>query len=470
MKSINILREIPSINTLLMSDEGKRLIDEYSHEVVAEAFREGTLQLRLNRDELPKEKWEIQKELQDMAREILKEKFALSLKRTINGTGTIIHTNLGRAKLSPVVREALLEAAFSFSNLEYDVQEGSRGSRYRHLEEMLCELTGAEAALVVNNNAAAVLLVLDTMAKGKEVIVSRGELVEIGGSFRIPEIMELSGCKLKEVGTTNKTHEFDYKRAISDETAAILKVHNSNYIISGFTSNVTIEELSQMLSNIDNEAYDREIPIIHDMGSGMLIDLEKYGLPYEMTVMDSIKSGADIVTFSGDKVLGGPQGGIIVGKKKYIEAMKKNQLTRTLRVDKMTIAVLEATLRLYYDENEALVHVPTLKMLTMTLDELEEKAIKLAGKLSGLQEHLVIDVIDTFSQVGGGAYPGEEIKSKGLALSSGALSANQLSDGLRKAPIPVIVKIRNDRCELDVRTIEESEFDIIAETLAEIYS
>jgi L-seryl-tRNA(Ser) seleniumtransferase len=505
MNNKNKLREIPSINALLQSEEGKRLIDEYSHEVVAEAFREGTLQLRLNQGELPKEKWEIQKELLDMARDILIEKFAPSLKRTINGTGTIIHTNLGRAKLSPAVKEALLEGAFSFSNLEYDVQEGGRGSRYQHLEEMLCDLTGAEAALVVNNNAAAVLLVLNTIAKGKEVIVSRGELVEIGGSFRIPEIIELSGCKLKEVGTTNKTHKFDYERAISDETAAILKVHNSNYKISGFTCDVSIKDISSLLRGClgekhtsklvekeqlndlrkeeqsikknedsislkEDETCDMEIPIIHDMGSGMLIDLEKYGLPYEMTVMDSLKSGADIVTFSGDKVLGGPQGGIIVGKKKYIEAMKKNQLTRTLRVDKMTIATLEATLRLYYDEVEALVHIPTLKMLTITLEELEEKAKKLAGLLSGLQENLVIEVTDTYSQVGGGAYPGEEIKSKGLALSSHKISANQLSERLRKAPIPIIAKIRNERCELDVRTIEESEFDIIADALDDIFA
>ena len=490
------LKEIPSVNLLLQSKQGKSLIDRYSHEVVVEAIRksiEGFRQKRVllaKEQKLPsKEKEDIQESILNMAGQIIEEKFAPSLKRTINGTGTIIHTNLGRAKLSPVVKEALLDAAFSFSNLEYDIYEGSRGSRYQHLEDMLCELTGAQAALVVNNNAAAIMLVLDTMAKGKEVIVSRGELVEIGGSFRVPEIIELSGCKLKEVGTTNKTHTYDYERAIGEETGAILKVHSSNYKITGFTKSVSIEELSTITSNSGdvervssgsnskrlipcNEGatgtHDRIIPLIYDMGSGMLINLEKYGLPYEMTVKDSLEQGADIVTFSSDKVLGGPQGGIIVGKKKYIDAMKKNQLTRTLRVEKMTIATLEATLRLYYDEQQALREIPTLKMLVASLEELEKKAKTLANQLQGLEEQLTVEIIDTNSQVGGGTYPGEEIESKGVALSSDLLSANQLAERLRKAPVPIISKIRNQKCELDVRTLEESEFAEIVHTLTKM--
>jgi len=517
------------VNLLLQSEEGKNLIDKYSHEVVVEAIRKSIEDFRQEQEQrikeeelhlsegqklhrlegqelhrfegqelhrskeqegLTREKEKVQKCLLKRAGYILEEKFAPSLKRTINGTGTIIHTNLGRAKLSPTVKDALFDAAFSFSNLEYNLHEGCRGSRYQHLEEVLCELTGAEAALVVNNNAAAIMLVLDTLAKRKEVIVSRGELVEIGGSFRVPEIIELSGCKLKEVGTTNKTHRYDYERAIGEETGAILKVHSSNYKITGFTKSVPIEELSTIsinngeLEKAQSEGHreeftpckekgegicDKSIPLIYDMGSGMIINLEKYGLPYEMTVRDSLDKGADVVTFSSDKVLGGPQGGIIVGKKKYIEAMKKNQLTRTLRVEKMTIATLEATLRLYYHEQQAVEAIPTLKMLVATGDELEKKAKNLAKQLAGVDEKLMVEVIDTYSQVGGGAYPGEEIKSKGVALSSQRRTANQLSEELRKASVPIISKIRNGRCELDVRTLEAYEFPEIAHTLAVIF-
>ena len=489
-----VLRGIPSVNVMLQSEQGKNLVEEYSHDVVVEAIREGIERFRqeqvkiANEEERltmekeqsateqvtsPNSKEEIQEKLLGIAREILEEKFAPSLKKTINGTGTIIHTNLGRAKLSLVAKEALLDAAFSFTNLEYDLQVGNRGSRYQHLEETLCDLTGAEGALVVNNNAAAIMLVLDTVAKGREVIVSRGELVEIGGSFRVPEIIELSGCKLKEVGTTNKTHTYDYERAIGEETGAILKVHCSNYKITGFTKSVAMEELSRIRENKETDSATtssgRAIPLIHDMGSGMLINLEKYGLPYEMTVKDSLEKGADIVTFSGDKVLGGPQAGIIVGKKKYIDAIKKNQLTRTLRVEKMTIATLEATLRLYYDEREAIKQIPTLKMLVITPGELEKKANTLAEQLTRLTKKLEVEVIDTTSQVGGGAYPGEEMPSKGVALSSDTISANQLSEKLRKSPVPIITKIRNQKCELDVRTIEESEFDTIVEALIGVF-
>ena len=486
MSNNEFLREIPSVNLIIQSDKGQKLVEDYSHEMAVEAIRFGADRFRLDHgseaDNLQKhEKKElkdfIQEEVLTMAREYLESKFAPSLKRVINGTGTIIHTNLGRAKLSEDVKEALLEAAFSFSNLEYNVEEGERGSRYQHLESTLCDLTNAEAALVVNNNAAAIMLALDTLAKGKEVIVSRGELVEIGGSFRIPEIIKLSGCKLKEVGTTNKTHDFDYRNAFSENTAAILKVHSSNYKITGFTKEVSVEEISKIVQehniNITYEgdnfrSSNNNIPIIHDMGSGMLIDLEKYGLPYEMTVRDSLENGADIVTFSGDKVLGGPQAGIIAGKKKYIDMMRKNQLTRALRVDKMTIATLEATLRLYYDEEKAMRKIPALKMLMMALEELEKKAYNFAAQLSNIHKVIKVEVVDTYSQVGGGAYPGEEVRSKAIALSSEQISVNQLSEKLRKAQLPIISKIRNEKCELDMRTIEEEEFAIISDTLMKI--
>jgi len=456
----HLFSKIPSVNTLLQSAAGESLVAEFSHTVVVEALRIATDKLRAGQFSITAEN-ELPNTLITEAKKFLKAKFTTSLKKCINGTGTVIHTNLGRAKLSPLAKDELLDAAFSNTNLEYNIESGSRGSRYQHLESLLCELTGSEAALVVNNNAAAVMLALDTMAKERAVIVSRGELVEIGGSFRIPEIIELSGCHLKEVGTTNKTHAHDYINAICEQTAAILKVHTSNYKIFGFTKDVDVPELATI-------STEKKIPLIHDMGSGMLIDLQKFGLPYEMTVQESLNGGADIVTFSGDKVLGGPQAGIIVGKKQHIDAMKKNQLTRALRVDKMTISALEATLRLYYHEEKVLSEIPTLKMLTTCINELEKKAEELAKQLADLNDKTTIEVIDTQSQVGGGAYPGEEIASKAVAVSPRSISVNELTEKLRQAPIPIICKIRNARCEFDVRTIDYDEFEIIANTLCEI--
>jgi len=450
-------KNIPSVNVLLQSEEGGRLVSDFAREAVVEATRRAIEAYR--KGEFSDDSHE---SFLQVARELLEVKFAPSLKETINATGTVIHTNLGRAKLSPMVKDALDQAAFSFSNLEYDLESGGRGSRYQHLESVICDLTGAEAALVVNNNAAAVMLALSALAKGGEVIVSRGELVEIGGSFRIPEIIELSGCRLKEVGTTNKTHARDYENAIvPEETAGILKVHTSNYKVLGFTKSIDIPELADL-------AQKHDLPLIHDMGSGMLIDLQKYGYPFEWTVQASLAAGADVVTFSGDKVLGGPQAGIIVGKKTYIDAMKKHQLTRALRVDKMTMATLEATLRLYYDEEQAIANIPTLKMLTTTIEALQEKAQQLAGKLKPLAHKITIEIVDSASQVGGGSYPGEEIPSKAVAISPHNMSINQLVESLRQAPIPIVAKIRNDKCELDMRTLAGWEYEAIAHTLADI--
>ena len=452
--------KIPAVNVLLQSKQGQVLTGEYSRETTVAAIREAADKLR-SAEFFQVDEDKLCEELLNETRTILGQKFASPLKRVINGTGTVIHTNLGRARLSPCVQEVLNEAAFSFSNLEYDIDTGGRGVRYQHLEDILCELTGAEAALVVNNNAAAVMLALCALAKEKEVIVSRGELVEIGGSFRIPEIIQLSGCRLREVGTTNKTHPHDYTNGIGEETAAILKVHASNYKILGFTRETAVAEVAEV-------ARKGKLPLIHDMGSGMLIDLAKYGLPQEMTVKDSLAAGADVVTFSGDKVLGGPQAGIIVGKKIYIDAMKKHQLTRALRVDKMTIATLVKTLQLYYDEQEAITKIPTLQMLVMSLDELEQKACELKEILSGLGERIVANVVDTYSQVGGGAYPGEEIASKAVAITATEMSANQLAERLRRGSAPVIVKIRDQKCELDVRTIDRCEFGVVAKMIGDV--
>ena len=328
MNKGKILSKLPSVDKVLSNYKIEDLLNNYPRQLVLESIRE-IIELKrkeiINLDEDSLSLFDIKEEtLVDDIINSTKNKFQLSIKRVINGTGIVIHTNLGRSKLSPKVKEELIQIGFGYSNLEYNLSKGKRGSRYDHLVDIIKRLTGAEDVLIVNNNAAAVLLVLNTMAKDGEVVVSRGELVEVGGSFRISSIMEIGSGRLVEVGSTNKTHIQDYKDAISENTKAIMKVHTSNYRILGFTESVEIDELKRQ------EEF-KDIPIIEDLGSGVFIDLSKYGLSYEPTVIDSIKKGADVVTFSGDKMLGGPQAGIIVGKKKYIEKMKKNQLTRALR-------------------------------------------------------------------------------------------------------------------------------------------
>ena len=343
------------------------------------------------------------------------------------------------------------------------MENGKRGSRYDHLVQIIKRLTGAEDALIVNNNAAAVLLVLNTIAKDGEVIVSRGELVEVGGSFRISSIMELGSGKLVGVGSTNKTHIEDYKIGFSEETKAIMKVHTSNYRILGFTESVGIEELKQQ------EEF-KNIPIIEDLGSGVFVDLSKYGLTYEPTVIDSLKKGVDIVTFSGDKMLGGPQAGIIVGKKEYIEKMKKNQLTRALRVDKMKIAALEATLRMYLDEKEAIRNIPTLKMITCSLKELDEKAGILLNKIQELNIDADIQKEKNVSQVGGGSMPLEKLDTYTVTIKPNKFSVSYLEKRLRKSDAHIIGRINEDKYILDVRTIEENEFDLIVKELKIIFN
>ncbi|MBP3906508.1 MAG: L-seryl-tRNA(Sec) selenium transferase, partial [Peptostreptococcaceae bacterium] len=385
-------------------------------------------------------------------------KYSLSLKKVINATGTVIHTNLGRSLLSESLKDELWQSASRYSNLEYDIDKGERGSRYTHLTETIKRLTGAEDVLVVNNNAAAVLLVLSTMAKGGEAIVSRGELVEVGGSFRIPSIMALSGADLVEVGSTNKTHMKDYEEAITENTKVLMKVHTSNYRILGFTQSVEVDELCEI-------GKKHNIPVIEDLGSGVFIDVSKYGLTYEPTVLESIRKGADIVTFSGDKMLGGPQAGIIVGKKEYISQMKKNQLTRALRVDKLTICALEATLRMYLDEEKAIKEIPTLRMLTYTMEELEEKANTLYSKLENLNTYANIRIEDGLSQVGGGSMPLETINSKVIAITPNNMNVSTLEKKLRLSDSHVIARVYEDKYVLDIRTIFEDEFDILAKEI-----
>ncbi len=405
---------------------------------------------------------EIKKEdLDKLLIHYFKDYISPNLRRVINGTGVIVHTNLGRAPLSKDLITYLTEIALYYSNLEFDLKEGKRGSRYSHVEELLLELTGAEAGLVVNNNAGAVLISLNTLAKGREVIVSRGELVEIGGSFRIPEVMEWAGCYLKEVGTTNKTHLYDYERAINENTALLLKVHKSNYAIVGFTKEIPVEELVTL-----GKRY--HIPVMEDLGSGSLIDFSKYGLPKEPTVQESIKKGVDIVTFSGDKLLGGPQAGIILGKKELVEKIRKNPLNRAIRIDKLTLASLEATLRLYRDEKKAIEHIPVLRMILENPETTKKRAKKLLILLSKISPNLKVTLVKTIAKTGGGALPLLDIPSYGVALRWKGLSAKELQRLLRNQSPPIIGIIEEDHFIIDARCLFENDLKEIKESLTRL--
>ncbi|MGL4912793.1 MAG: L-seryl-tRNA(Sec) selenium transferase [Romboutsia sp.] len=457
---------LPSVDEVLGEHKIINISKEYPRSIILESIRE-VIELKrkeiINLKENNYEKFNVNIDnIIYLSINMIKIKYSLSLKKVINATGTVLHTNLGRALLSESLKDELWEASSRYSNLEYNLEKGERGSRYTHLADTIKRLTKAEDVLVVNNNAAAVLLVLNTLAKDKEAIVSRGELVEVGGSFRIPSIMELSGAKLVEVGATNKTHLKDYENAINEETSVLMKVHTSNYRILGFTESVEVDELSYI-----GKQYN--IPVIEDLGSGVFIDLSKHGLSYEPTVLDSISKGADIVTFSGDKMLGGPQAGIIVGKKEYIEKMKKNQLTRALRVDKITICALEATLRMYLDEDKAIKEIPTLRMLTYKIEELEKKANTLLNKIEVLNLDANIYIEDGLSQVGGGSMPLETIKTKVIAITPNKINVSTLEKRLRVGDGHIIARVYDNKYVLDVRTIFEDEYDIIINELEKAF-
>jgi L-seryl-tRNA(Ser) seleniumtransferase len=342
-----------------------------------------------------------------------------------------------------------------YTNLEYDLRTGTRGSRYVHAEAILCEISGAEGALVVNNNAGAVLLVLNTLAQGKEVVVSRGELVEIGGSFRIPDVMVRSGAQLREVGCTNRTHLQDYEGAICPETALLLKAHTSNYQIIGFTAEVELDALVAL-------GRKHGIPVIEDLGSGCFLDLSRFGLQGEPLVQDSVRTGVDVVTFSGDKLLGGPQAGIILGRKELIARLRKNPLARALRVDKLTLAVLEATLRLYRDENTAIENIPTLKMIAADLETLEARAQNLCERLSSNPPHQIkVESVSGFSRVGGGALPVQRLPTRLVAMSSETISAARLESQFRRHEPPIIGRVEQERYLLDVRTLQPGDEEFI---------
>lgn len=445
----NSLKKIPKMDQLLNRKEIIEELNETKRIYVIEALREALEEVR---EAILSEKTDGFKEedILDSFYKNLKSKKSDRLKRVINCTGVVVHTNLGRSILSNKAALKVSEIASSYNNLEYDLKAGSRGERYSHVEEIIKRLTGAEAALVVNNNAAAVMLVLNTVCSGKEAVVSRGQLVEIGGSFRIPEVMKLSGTILREVGTTNRTHIEDYLNAINENTAALLKVHTSNYKILGFTMEPSIEKIVKI-------GKENNIPVIEDIGSGTLLDMSKFGLPEEPTVIESIKKGIDIVTFSGDKLLGGPQAGIIAGKKDLIDEMKKNQLLRALRVDKMTLGALEATLTEYLEENDAIDNIPTLKMLTISYENLNKKAINLKRRLLKI-DGLSIKLMDDFSTVGGGSMPLSKIRSRVLSISYDKMSADKLENKLRENNVPIIVRINEGKVIMDMRTVQDRDF------------
>jgi L-seryl-tRNA(Ser) seleniumtransferase len=387
---------------------------------------------------------------------------AYRLQRLINATGVIVHTNLGRSLLAPTAVAHLQEVAQSYSNLEYDLQGGERGERSAHIEAYLTALTGAEAALVVNNNAAAVFLALQALAMGKEVIVSRGQLIEIGGSFRIPDIMRSSGAILREVGTTNKTHLRDYAQALSEQTALLLRVHTSNYRIVGFTSEVALPELVQL-------GQRHNVPVMEDLGSGTLLDLQPFGLYDEPTVQEVIAGGVDLVTFSGDKLLGGPQAGILVGKARYIEAVRRHPLHRAMRVDKFTIAALEATLKLYADPLLASHQIPTLAMLSLTPQAIAGRIRRLRRRLPAtVQAAYQMQVIDGTSAVGGGALPLAHLPTKLLALRPTFCSVTTLEHRLRGRQPAIIGRIAQEQYLLDFRTVQEREIPEVAMALEQL--
>lgn len=392
---------------------------------------------------------------------LLRQKGGPRFTRVLNATGVVVHTNLGRSLLSDEATQAVHDACAHYSNLEFDLTTGKRGSRYSHVEDILCRITGAEAALVVNNNAAAVLIVLDTLASGHEAVVSRGELIEIGGSFRIPDVMARSGATLVEVGTTNRTHPHDYENAITENTGVLMKVHTSNFRVVGFTKDVGLDELVSL-------GRKHDIPVIEDLGSGNFFDFAPLGMGEETTAQKSVASGADVVTFSGDKVLGGPQAGIIAGRHEIIEKIKRNPLNRALRIDKMTLAALEATMRLYLDIDEARCKVPTLAMITTTPQELEAKAHNLADVLRPyLLGKAELDIRPGASRVGGGAFPERDLPTTLVSLAPSVCTADQLKDALLSTDPPLVGRIEDDRFALDPRTLGHDEFEPAARSIAQ---
>lgn len=463
MEKNKYYRQIPKVDLLLESRKMSEAVECYGKEQVLQVIHEVQEEIRQKiREDAPEE--ELESLLAGIEDEItfrLEKSREFHFQRVINGTGVLLHTNLGRAPFSASDTKELAERITGYSNLEFDLATGKRGKRKNHFEELVCRVTGAEAAIAVNNNAAAVLLILSALAKGKEVLVSRGELVEIGGKFRIPDVMEQGGALLKEVGTTNRTRLSDYEAAITPETGVLLKVHTSNYRILGFTESVSAQELKTLGDTF-------QIPVVEDLGSGVLIDLERFGLKHEPTVQEVIKNGADVVCFSGDKLLGGPQAGIIVGKREYIEKMTEHPLMRALRLDKMVIAALEQIFMKYLEEEKAVREIPVYSMLGRSLEELEAQGNHVIEKLKEKGVKETLRLTDTTSMLGGGSLPLEEICGKAVEIQPDKQSAEELKRALLLQKVPVVVRIVQEKVQIDMRTVPEEEVDILIEELENV--
>ncbi|MBI2564114.1 MAG: L-seryl-tRNA(Sec) selenium transferase, partial [candidate division NC10 bacterium] len=450
-----ILRKIPAVDELLATPRIQDLLAVHPRWAVLEAVREVLAGRRgqILRGEVPPEAAErllSPAALSAAVAEAAGEKAGPSLVPVINATGVVLHTNLGRAPLAPAAVRAIEAAARGYVNLEFDLAAGRRGSRQTHVEALLCALTGAEAGLVVNNNAAAVLLAINTIASGKEILVSRGQLVEIGDSFRIPDVMVRAGGRLREVGTTNRTHLRDYEEAIGPESALVLRVHRSNFQVLGFTADVETADLVAL-------AKRRGLLVMEDLGSGALLDLSLLGLRREPLASDAIRAGVDLVTFSGDKLLGGPQAGVLVGRRDLLERARRNPLARAVRIDKLSLAALEATLRLYREPERALLEIPILRMLRLTAAAIGARALALAGALRSAVPDVAITLEDETSEVGGGALPLQAIPTRVLALRPGRERATDVEARLLGGSPPVLVRIKEDRLLLDLRTVAASE-------------
>lgn len=446
-----LLRNLPKVDKVIDLLNEKEFFKDKPYKEVYDAVNEG---IDFFRKEILKETI-TQYSIEDIEKKIKKsltKNLEFNFKRVINGTGTILHTNLGRALFSKELIEHLQNSLCGYSNLEFDLETGERGSRYSHVEGLIAKVTGAEAALVVNNNAAAVMLCLNEFSKNTEVIISRGELVEVGGSFRIPDIMELSNAKLIEVGTTNRTHLADYQKAINENTSMLLKVHTSNYHISGFTKSVSNKEIAEL-------AKEHNIISMEDLGSGVLIDFSKYGQKKEPTIFESLNSGIDLITFSGDKLLGGPQCGIIIGKKALISKLKKNQFLRAFRVCKMTISALEFTFKQYVDEKVAIEKNPTLNRILEPIDDVFKRAETLKNLLTNIQ--IDSEIIKTKAIIGGGSMPDATIDSYGVAITS--LDGKQVEEAFLKEDTPIVGRVQNNQFFIDLKTIHSDEYSIIIE-------
>ncbi|WP_432823690.1 L-seryl-tRNA(Sec) selenium transferase [Trichloromonas sp.] len=446
-----LLRQLPAVDRVLKSPAMQTLAQRCPHVLLLEAAQETVDALR---QAILRESSGLDLSADAVAEaavRLAETKMAASLRQVINATGTLLHTTLGRAPLCEAALAAIDRVSRSYSNLEFDLATGQRGHRYSHIDQLLCRLTGAEAAAVVNNNAGAVLLALTALAKGKEAVVSRGEMIEIGGAFRIPDVMEAGGVILKEVGTTNKTHLKDYANAIGEQTGLLLKVHTSNYRIVGFTKEVPAAEMVEL-------AHRHGIPVMEDLGSGMLMDLSPFGLPREPTVREAVEAGIDVVTFSGDKLLGGPQAGLIVGSRAAIDKIRHHPMARAMRIDKLSLAALEATLALYLDREQAIREIPVLRMLSMPAAELEQRSRAYAARLQkSLGERAVVTVVPEPSAVGGGALPLTELPGYAVALAPRDLSVDALAVALRESRPPVASRCQDNRLLLNLRTVLPAE-------------